>query len=420
MTKINIRKSIYALCASLGFLSAVFTTTAASGDGVILHSALEALHAPKIEKEVVSATKFSDIDENMWYFPYVDKLFKDGVVNGISETEYSPSGTFTAAECCAVITRYLGLEEYAKEAQKKLIEASVKGNELWYCGYVQTLYDAGIIKKGEMSLSEKDGCVVITDASVFSSPLKRHTFASFITRSFDIKTDVVSAKNYPAEIVNNGNNFITGGRYDDSVNEYANDINDFWSIPDETRIDVLKAYYNGIFNGDEAGNFNPEALLTRAEMSKVIAVVTDAELRTRKEYRNIPEVFDINDEKYIVDGWKNKVLDRNYSCELLMEAAKGISCDVKSGGVDVGYVPSGAPEGYVFDVRFYSANGGVYNEAAKAPVSQGEVMIVKGLASPRVVMMLRDCETAEVEGALRLDISSNGTVTFDNLFKPVL
>jgi hypothetical protein len=43
MMKKNIKKSIYAVCASLGFISALFTHTAASGADVILYHAADLL-----------------------------------------------------------------------------------------------------------------------------------------------------------------------------------------------------------------------------------------------------------------------------------------------------------------------------------------------------------------------------------------
>lgn len=420
MMKNSIKKSIYAICASVGFASALFTQTAASGSDTVIRHASDILNFQPVVIEEISAKKFSDIDENAWYFPYVDMLVKDGVINGISETEYAPDGEFTIAECCAVIARYLGLEDYAAAAKEELIKASASGSFQWYSGYVQALYDTGIIKDGEFSVTTSNGYVMINDESLFMTPVERHTFAVFITRSFDIDTKKVKAKNLYEEICDNGNNFIVGGRYDGSISLYANDISDFDTIPEESREDVLKAYYNGIFNGDENGNFNPSDLLKRAEMSKVIAVVANSDLRTRKEYRNLSETAVLSEDKFVKDGWKEKVLDRNYSYLLLLEAANSISCDVKAQGIDVGYIPLPAPEGYFYDVRFYTKNGNTYKEASKAPISQNEAMIVKKLDQPRVMILLRNSDNAEIEGALRVDISSDGNVIFDNLFKSVV
>ena len=420
MMKKHIKKSIYAVCASLGFVSALFTQTSASGVDTVIHHAAHILNSQPVIKEEISAKKFSDIDENMWYFPYVDMLVKDGVINGVSETEYAPSGTFTFAECSAVITRYLGLEDYAACAKEELTKAAANGAAEWYSGYVQTLYDTGIIKEGEFSVTSSNGYVMINDKNVFVTPVERHTFAVLITRSFDIDTTKVRAKNLYTEVCDNGNNFIVGGRYDDSVSMYANGIADYELIPEKSRQDVLKAYYNGIFNGDEYGNFNPSNLLTRAEMSKVIAVVTNSDLRTREELRILPEKAVVCEDKFAKDGWGENVLDRNYSYELLLDAASSISCDVKTQGIDVGYIPPKAPQGYFYDVRFYTKSGNTYKESKKAPLSQDEAVIIPNLNQPRVMMFLRNSDTAEIQGALRVDISADGNIFYDNLFKPVV
>jgi hypothetical protein len=302
--------------------------------------------------------------------------------------------------------------------KKELVNKNTKGSQLWYSGYVQTLFDTGIIKNGEFSISATDGYVNINDENAFLTPIERHTFAVLISRSFDINTKKVTAKNLYPEICDNGNNFIVGGCYDNTVDKYADDISDYQQIPQDSRKDVLKAYYNGIFNGDEYGNFNPTNLLTRAEMSKVISVVIDSDLRSRKEYRNVVE---IPADKFVKDGWGNTVIDRNYSFELLSEMAKNaISWDAGSGGVNVGYIPTAAPKGYFYDVRFYTKNQNTYSEKTKAPISQNEAMIVKNLNQPRVMIMLRNSDTAEVEGVLRVEISADGNAVFDNLFKPVI
>ena len=82
------------------------------------------------------------------------------------------------------------------------------------------------------------------------------------------------------------------------MEKYAAEIADYWYIPEEARWDVLKAYYNGIFNGDEMGNFNPGSALTRAEMSKVVAVISDPSMRKRNEYRTLADGFVFDEESF--------------------------------------------------------------------------------------------------------------------------
>ena len=122
----KIIRSVCSVCAAAGFLSSLFAPCHSSEGRVF--SAPELVENREPVQEVISAEKFEDIDTQAWYFPYVDMLVKNGVINGISDTEYSPQGSFNAAECAAVITRYLGLEEYAAQRQKYLAEIT----KIWY------------------------------------------------------------------------------------------------------------------------------------------------------------------------------------------------------------------------------------------------------------------------------------------------
>ncbi len=414
----KIIRAFCSICAVAGFLSSLLAPCHSS-EGMAF-SAAELVGRDNFVEEIeVSAEKFEDIDPQAWYFPYVDMLVKNGIINGVSETEYSPQGSFNAAECAAVITRYLGLEEHAAQRQWYISEIGAVGCENWYSGYVQTLFDIGVISDGEFGITSEEGIVNINSAQEFSRPLKRYEFAVMITRSFDIKTEIVSAKSFYPEINDNGNFFITGGKYDSTVESYAGEITDYWYIPEEARWDVLKAYYNGIFNGDEFGNFNPGAALTRAEMSKVVAVISDPSMRTRNEYRALPEEFVFSEESFVTDGWGEKVLDRDVAKSVLEKVAQGLSAQASDKGLFVSFAPCTYPEGYFAELRFYEKAQNKYIEIEKTQLSDAEPIEVAA-DELRVVMVLRNCCNAKVEGALRVDIASDGSFSYDDLYKPVV
>lgn len=414
----KIIRSVCSVCAAAGFLSSLFAPCHSSEGRVF--SAPELVEKSEILQEnAVFAEKFADIDTQAWYFPYVDMLVKNGVINGISDTEYSPQGSFNAAECAAVITRYLGLEEYAAQRQEYLVSIGSVGCEKWYSGYVQTLFDTGVIADGEFGITAQEGIAFINSAEEFARPLKRYEFAVMITRSFDIKTDTVFAKSFYPEINDNGNHFITGGKYDGTVENYAEEIADYWYIPEEARIDVLKAYYNGIFNGDELGNFNPGAALTRAEMSKVVAVISDLSMRKRNEYRTLPEGFTFDDESFVTDGFGEKVLDREVAKKVLETVAQGISAKTSGDGLCVSFLPCAYPEGYFAELHFYEKAQEKYVEIEKTELSDTEPLEISA-DEVRVLLVLRNNRNAKVEGALRVDIASDASFASDDLFKPVV
>lgn len=406
--KKNFKRSFICICAAVGFLSSLFVPCYSSGG---------LFYAPELvgrteNDYVISAYNFSDLDANSWYFQYVDLLMKEGVVKGVTETEYKPDGTFTVAECSAVIVRFLGLEDYASRRRAEMMSNGVVGSDLWYSGYIQTLYDTKILEPARFSLSAGQKFVTINDAGILERPIKRYEFSDLITRSFDHGTSVVKSRAMYPEISDNGNHFITGGRYDPSYTMYQYEIADFESVPSNSRDNLLKAYYNGIFNGDAVGNFNPLENLRRSEMAKVISVIIKPEMRTRNEYRTLVQSYNIPEEKFVYDAWGEKTLDRAYAGSLLYEAAGSLTC----GGGGVSYTPVNAPEGYFIEVRFYEKTGSVYTEKLKTRLSDSAPLFCSG-NSIRVIFTLRNSSNAKVEGVLRADISGGGAPVFANLFK---
>ena len=260
---------------------------------------------------------------------------------------------------------------------------------------------------------------MINSPEEFSRPLKRYEFAVLISRSFEINTEIVSAKSFYPEINDNGNSFIVGGKYDGTVEYYAGDIADYWYIVEEAQRDVLKAYYNGIFNGDEAGNFNPGAELTRAEMSKVVAVISDPSMRVRKEYRTLPDELVFSEESFITDGWGEKTLDRERAKIALEKVAQGISAEKNEGKMQVSFTPCDYPEGYFAQALFYDKASGKYEPVGKTELSDREAVLFDA-KEPSVLLVLRNSSDAKIEGALRVNVAADGSLSSEDLFKPVV
>ena len=411
MNKRFLKKKLYALCATVGMLSAVLFPCAGEG------AAFPASELVGKEKKTLSVSDFTDVAHDAWYYDYIDALVKSGTVVGTSDTTFSPSDRFTVAEAATVITRYLGLESYAA-ARKKNLSPTVKN--VWYGGYMQTMADTGIIRNGEYGLTlSENGEITALSPENCTRPILRYEFASLITRSFDIKTDAVRAHHIPPELSPNGNSFIVGGRYDDTLSRYISEIADYEKIPEEAREEVLKAYYNGIFNGDENGNFNPSDPLLRCEMAKAASVILNVSLRKRTEYRGLFSVYSEISDHRITDGWNEKALDRNFSYALLSAPAGTLA--VSSSGIynSIAYTPLSSPQGYLTEVWVYEEKGGVYTQISRRLSSESEPLTADG-ETLRVLFLLRNSDNAKVEGVLQVDIAKDGTVTKDDRFKSVL
>ena len=52
---------------------------------------------------------FADVNENDWFFPYVGTAYSYEIVKGVSETEFNPSGTITREEAAVMLCRAAAL-----------------------------------------------------------------------------------------------------------------------------------------------------------------------------------------------------------------------------------------------------------------------------------------------------------------------
>jgi S-layer homology domain. len=374
---------------------------------------------------VKAATAFSDVPENAWFYPYVTALTQKGIVNGTSDGYYSPQGTFTVAECAAIITRYLGLERVASAYAEELSSNQVPGSGKWYSGYIQLMYELNIIGAPSIGGYAQGKYIAFDDMSKVERPVARCEFASYISRSFELSGQGTLANNVYPEIGGLGHEFIIGGAYDvASYEKYMGDIIDYWSIPESARIDVLKAYYNGIFNGDQNGNFNPYEALTRAEMAKVIAVVTDMSMRTRKEYRVIPDGMTVQSSDFTIDSHGNQMLLKNKGYDILsLYAQHSILINSAGSATDITYIHSNLlPPNYAVDVSIneYLGKGFVEKKfvGLSTPGAQNTpytVNVTTAKDQYSVLFVLRNLsQSGKIEGVLTIVPNNNGGVIYYN------
>ena len=362
-------------------------------------------------KKSASAADFKDINADEWYYKYVDSLVSRNIISGTSENTFSPTSSFSIAECAAVITRYLGLENAAKETAKELVRLSTTGSELWYSGYIQLMYDIGVLRLPDFA-ADKDGFLSISK-SICERPIKRYEFADCIARSFDLSKDnTIRALNVYPEIGGLGHEFICSGAYDMScVNTYSLFIRDFEEIPEEYRINVLKTYYDGIFNGDINGFFYPLNNLTRAEMAKVIAAITDFSLRTKILSPSSKHIT-LDSSSFVTDAKGDRYIKNTIAENILLEEAKGIT----AGNGDITYNRRyAAPLGYAVDVYVYTTNAsGVNILGAQStlydsdPNSEKQIFYWYGNGG-KVLLVLRNLsESSRPEATLELSLDFEG------------
>ena len=178
---------------------------------------------------------------------------------------------------------------------------------------------------------------------------------------------------------------------------------------------MLKAYYNGIFCGDDFGSFNPENNLTRAEMAKVATVITDKSQRIRIDTSSASPVVrsGLPDDSYVVkDG--EKYLKNSVSDAILSAELAGIVTENENGKPTVSYVRnSPAPEGYCFEICHYSRQKDGFDKKLSDETNPDSYSGVFS-SGDRIVLLLCDAQTGEAVDAYALKLVGVGNTVIDS------
>ncbi len=191
------------------------------------------------------ALPFSDVKTEQWYYENVKRIYETKLMKGISDTEFDPDGTLTRGMCATVLYRIAG--EPKVNAAGSFTD--VKAGE-YYADAVAWAKDEGVVMGKTEIEFDPDGTIT------------REEFAAMLYRFVDA-ADVELTETRDGEPVDA-----------DKIDEYAADA-----------VDAL--YRSEIVNGNENGEFDPDADITRAETSALLdrfLGVTKADIRVTEEY----------------------------------------------------------------------------------------------------------------------------------------
>ncbi|PWW31260.1 S-layer family protein [Cytobacillus oceanisediminis] len=88
-----------------------------------------------------AAASFEDVKQDAWYAKYINALYAEKLVDGVTETEFAPNGTLTRAQFAKLVVDAYGLE---LQADAKTPFTDVKEG-VWYTDYIKTLYANDLI-----------------------------------------------------------------------------------------------------------------------------------------------------------------------------------------------------------------------------------------------------------------------------------
>lgn len=111
--------------------------------------------------------EFSDVEKNSWYYDAVAWAYSNGIVNGVSESEFNPNGYITKQDMSCVIERYI--KKYDLEFDTKAEYNGFK-DENSISGYakesVVKLYTLGILKGNNEGKFEPKKSLTRAEAAV--------------------------------------------------------------------------------------------------------------------------------------------------------------------------------------------------------------------------------------------------------------
>jgi len=215
---------------------------------------------------VSAAGPFSDVPDNAWYKPYVDKLYERGITNGYADGTFRPNDTISVAEFITFTLRAMGYN-------------NLKGRQRWYDEYVDKARELEVIGKSSYWSYE-----------YLEAEITREQMAEIIVnamREEDIPDDLLL--------------------YKWMIKDF-DDINIFYQN------DVLICYAKGLINGTPEGYFNPKMTATRAEAAKIIINLIEPENRQVPPEPVDPEAIVVEDSSVTLNVDFEKAIDNALIC----------------------------------------------------------------------------------------------------------
>ncbi|MBQ8524690.1 MAG: S-layer homology domain-containing protein [Clostridia bacterium] len=177
----------------------------------------------------VNAAKFSDVKSSDWYYSSVDYVSGKGIMQGTSNTKFSPKASLTRAMGVTLLYR---VADSPSVSDVSLPFTDVEKGQ-WYTDAVKWAYKNGIVKGKSDTFFDTNGDIT------------RAEFATILNRYAD-------SKHY----------IFPDIRYGDFVDS---DNIPFWAYAS-----VATMYRAEIIKGKNGGVFDPFAKITRAEAATII------------------------------------------------------------------------------------------------------------------------------------------------------
>ena len=202
-------------------------------DYTTIYGPLSGSSAPVDEPPAIAAVGvsevFTDVPDNAWYLPYLQKAFDSGIVGGTTTDTYTPNGNLNHGQIMVMAANL----HSAQKGDHYDFQANKKAGEAWYQVFEDYCKKEGIID------NRFDG----KENQNVNRAEMAYYFANTLTESsYMVKKDIVL-------------NDIEGSGYEEEINKLAN---------------------ADIVGGKGAGKYDPSGLVIRAEAAVFISNILDA------------------------------------------------------------------------------------------------------------------------------------------------
>ena len=193
----------------------------------------------KVEGRIVDVANqtslpFEDVEKSLWSYDYINDLYQQGIVSGVSKTMFAPEKSISRVEFAAMLGRAFNLVSTSSTATSPFTDVPE-----WAAQEVQALYEAGIIAGRGQGI-------------------------------FDPYTEI--SREQMALMIVNAYEHTTGSKIE-VTNEKV--FNDQERISPYSLDAVQKIYQTEIMIGRGNNEFAPQNASTRAEAAKVVSMLMD-------------------------------------------------------------------------------------------------------------------------------------------------
>lgn len=171
---------------------------------------------------------FADVPADAWYYENVCYAWENGLMNGVSQTQFSPGGHFSRAMAATILHRAAGRPEAQGAADFADVPAGA-----WYAEAVAWAQSAGVVNGRSETSFAPDADITRAEFAVI---LSRYLNAAGLTLPAEIE-------GVPADLA---------------------------QIPDWAADAVCRLYRAQVITGRPGGVFDPDAPITRAEAAALL------------------------------------------------------------------------------------------------------------------------------------------------------